>query len=124
MGFPERLEQLETSAARRLYLSAYRRLYAIVAYGWGEVDALRAWLGESGPEVVFVPFGVDTGYFTTDPDRPLEADVVSIGTDPRRDFPLLVRLAERLPDRNFRVVASADHARALGTVPPNVTVET
>jgi len=124
IGLPERLEQLRTSAARRFYLSAYRRLHAIVAYGWGEVDALRAWLGEGGPEVVFVPFGVDTGYFTPDPDRPLEADVVSIGTDPRRDFPLLVRLAERLPERTFRVVASVDHVRALGTVPPNVTVET
>jgi len=124
IGLPERLEQLRTSAARRFYLSAYRRLHAIVGYGWGEVDALRAWLGEGGPEVVFVPFGVDTAYFAPDPDRPLEADVVSIGTDPRRDFPLLVRLAERLPDRTFSVVASADHARALGAVPPNVTVET
>ena len=124
IGLPERLEQLRTGAARHIYLSAYRRLHAIVAYGWGEVDALRAWLGEGGPEVVFVPFGVDTGYFTPDPGRLLEADIVSIGTDPRRDFPLLVRLAERLSDRVFRLVTSAEHARALGALPPNVTVET
>jgi len=124
IGLPERLEQLGSSAARRFYLSAYRRLHAIVAYGWGEVDALRAWLGEGGPEVVFVPFGVDTTYFRPDPDRSPAADVVSIGTDPRRDFSLLVRLAERLPERTFRVVASVDHVRALGTVPPNVTIET
>ncbi len=124
IGLPERLEQLRTSAARRLYLSAYRRLHVIVAYGWGEVDVLRAWLGEGGPDVVFVPFGVDTAYFTPDPDRPLEADVVSIGTDPRRDFSLLVRLAERLSGRTFRVMTSVEHAGALGGVPPNVTVET
>ncbi len=124
IGLPERLEQLRTSAARRLYLSAYRRLHVIVAYGWGEVDALRAWLGEGGPDVVFVPFGVDTAYFRPDPGHPLEADVVSIGSDPRRDFSLIVRLAGRLPDRTFRVLTSSEHAGALGEVPPNVTVET
>jgi glycosyltransferase involved in cell wall biosynthesis len=124
IGLPERLEQLRNRPARHLFESAYRRLQAIVAYGWGEVDALRAWLGDDGSKVVFVPFGVDTTYFAPQPGRPAEADVVSIGMDPRRDFELLLRLAERLPERTFRVVASAEHARSFGTVPRNVAVET
>ncbi len=124
IGLPERLGQLGNRAARGLFESAYRRLHTIVAYGWGEVDALRTWLGEQGSKVVFVPFGVDTTYFAPQPDRPAEADVVSIGADPRRDFALLLRLAQRLPDRTFRIVASAEHAQVLHATTPNVTVET
>ena len=51
-------------------------------------------------------------------------DVVSVGADPRRDFPLLVELARRLPSRSFRIVASADNARELGALPANVELET
>jgi glycosyltransferase involved in cell wall biosynthesis len=123
IGLPERLEQLRTGAARRLYRNAYRRLHTIVAYGRGEVDALRAWLGEGGPRLVFVPFGVDAGFFRPEPGREPAEDVVSVGADPRRDLALLLRLAERLPERRFRVVCTAEQARALGAPPPNVAVE-
>lgn len=124
IGLPERLEQLGNRGARRLFESAYRRLQTIVVYGWGEFDALRAWLGDDGSKVVFVPFGVDATYFTPQPDRPSEVDVISIGIDPRRDFALLIRLAERLPSRSFRIVTSLEHARTFGSVPRNVAVET
>ena len=49
-------------------------------------------------------------------------DVVSVGADPRRDFELLLELARRLPDRSFRIVASADNAagaRALSRERPS-----
>ncbi len=68
IGLPERLAQLRSARAQRMFVDAYRRLHTIVAYGAGEVDALRDWLGESGPSVVFVPFGVDTTYFAPQPD--------------------------------------------------------
>lgn len=123
IGLPERLEQLRTGFARGLYRNSFRQLHTLVAYGWGEVDALRAWLGDTGPPVAFVPFGVDTEYFRPDPLRPADADVVTVGADPRRDLALLLELARRLPDRSVRVVASADHARTLGEAPPNVSVE-
>jgi glycosyltransferase involved in cell wall biosynthesis len=123
IGLPERLEQLRGPAARRLFAAAFRRLHTIVAYGWGEVDELRAWLGDGGPRVEFVPFGVDTDHFTPDTSAQPDADVVSIGADPRRDFELLHDLARRLPARTFRIVASADNARTLGPTPPNVTVD-
>lgn len=123
IGLPERLEQLRGSAARRLFGKAFRRLHTIVAYGWGEVDELRAWLGDDGPRVEFVPFGVETDHFSPDTSAQPEDDVVSIGADPRRDFTLLLDLARRLSERTFRIVASADNARTLGPTPPNVTVD-
>ena len=123
IGLPERLEQLRGPAARRLFAEAFRRLHTIAAYGWGEVDELRAWLGDGGPRVEFVPFGVDTDHFSPDTSAQPEDDVVSIGADPRRDFTLLLDLARRLHERTFRIVASADNARTLGPTPPNVTVD-
>ena len=123
IGLPERLSQLRTAFARRLFRDAYGRLHTVVAYGWGEVEDLRRWLGDTGPRVEFVPFGVDTNVFRPDPGISIQEDVVSVGADPRRDFPLLVDLARRLPQRSFRIVASADNARLLGERPANVALE-
>jgi glycosyltransferase involved in cell wall biosynthesis len=124
IGLPERLAQLRGAPAKRLFRDAYRRLHTIVAYGWGEVEDLRRWLGEGGPRVEFVAFGVDVEHFRPDAAAPVLDDIVSIGADPRRDFALLVELARRLPDRSLRVVASADNARELGALPANVQLET
>ena len=123
IGLPERLEQLSTARARRVYLDAYRRLHTIVAYGWGEVEALRDWLGEGGPSVVFVPFGVDTTYFAPQLGTIVDTDVVSIGADPRRDHQLFLALARSHPEWRFRLVVTAEASQALGAVPANVSVE-
>ncbi|MCS7007960.1 MAG: glycosyltransferase family 4 protein, partial [Gaiellaceae bacterium] len=123
IGLPERLAQLRGAGARWLYRSAYRRTRAIVAYGAGEVDALREWLGADGPEVVLVPFGVDTEAFQPDPNAAPVADVVSVGADPRRDWSLLVSVAARRPAWTFHVVASSESAAGLEGVPANVTLE-
>lgn len=124
IGLPERLAQLRGAPAKRLFQSAFRRLHTIVAYGWGEVEDLRRWLGDGGPHVEFVSFGVDVEHFRPDAAVAIADDVVSVGADPRRDFALLVELAHRLPDRSFRIVASADHARELEAPPANVRLET
>ena len=123
IGLPERLVQLRNRPMRRLYRSALRGASAVVAYSEHEAAALRDWLGPGAPEVVFVPFGVDVDAF-----RPVEAaedfDVLSVGVDPRRDFELLLAIAERNPELTFRIVAGADRARSLGRLPDNVTLET
>ena len=121
IGLLERVARLRTRRARRLYREAFARVAAIVAYGDAEAEALRDWLGAES-RVHFVPFGVDADWF-----RPAEGvdpvvDVVSIGADPRRDYELLARVAARMPDRIFGVVASADQARALA-LPPNLAVD-
>ena len=123
IGLPERLGQLRTARAQRMFVDAYRRLHAIVAYGAGEVDVLREWLGEGGPPVAFVPFGVDSSYFAPQPDAIADADIVSIGADPRRDHALLLALARARPEWSFRLVLANDGARALGPVPQNVAIE-
>jgi glycosyltransferase involved in cell wall biosynthesis len=123
IGLPERLRQLRGPLATRLFADAFSRLHTVVAYGWSEVEELRAWLGVDGPRVEFVAFGVDAEHFRPDPTAQQQDDVVSVGADPRRDFRLLVELARRLPDRTFRIVASADNARALPPVPANVRIE-
>jgi glycosyltransferase involved in cell wall biosynthesis len=124
IGLPERLAQLRSARARRTFVDAYRRLHTIVAYGAGEVDALRDWLGESGPPVAFVPFGVDSTYFAPQPDAIVDTDVVSIGADPRRDHALLLALARARPEWSYRLVLGSDEAHGLGPVPQNVAVET
>lgn len=123
VGLPERLVQLRSDFARRLYAAALRRTHAIVAYSAVEADRLREWLGPGGPPVVFVPFGVDVDAFRQ-PDGALpDVDVVSIGADPRRDFELLTTVASRNPDLSFRIVTTVDRARSLRPVPPNVALE-
>jgi glycosyltransferase involved in cell wall biosynthesis len=122
IGLPERIEQL-APRIQRLYARLYRRVHTIIAYGAGEVDALRTWLGDNGPLVDFVPFGVDPDVFRPTPAATVETDVVSVGSDPRRDFPLLLALAARRSEWSFRIVASSLHASALRSRPPNVTVE-
>jgi glycosyltransferase involved in cell wall biosynthesis len=122
IGLPERIVQL-APRANRAYVRAYRRLHALVAYGWREAEALQEWLGPDGPPVHFVPFGVDTDAFRPSPAAPADVDVVSVGGDPRRDYDLLLALAERRPDWSFRVVASRDQAPTLAGAPANVGVE-
>ena len=123
IGLPERLAQLRTKRARRMFLDAYRRLHTIVAYGWDEVDALREWLGDGGPQVLFVPFGVDTAYFAPRAGTTTDTDIVSIGADPRRDHELYLALARAHPEWSFRLVLTKGAARSLGAVPANISVE-
>jgi glycosyltransferase involved in cell wall biosynthesis len=119
IGLPERLVQLRR--LHGLYRRALHDTRAIVSYAESEAEWLRDRLGP-GANVVFVPFGVDTEAFRP-VDREPEFDVVSIGADPRRDFQLLAAVAARNPELSVRVVASAEHARTLGELPANVSLE-
>ena len=121
IGLLPRLAGLETRRIVRAYAHVLRKAAAVVAYGMGEVEELRAWLGDG--RVVFVPFGVDTEHFRPSNGSP-EVDVLSVGADPRREFELLVRVAGRNPELSFRIVTSREHERTLGPVPRNVGLET
>lgn len=123
IGLPERLEQLRGAPARRLFRGAFRRVHTILAYGAGEVDLLRVWLGDGGPKLAFVPFGVDTDVFRPDPAREPSVDVVSAGSDPRRDFALLLEVAGRRPEWTIHVVGSPDNEAPLSSAPANVSSE-
>jgi glycosyltransferase involved in cell wall biosynthesis len=126
IGLPERLERLRSERMRRLYASALGGCAAVIAYSTHEADDLRAWLARYGfePRVEFVRFGVDAVSFSPQDTTPPSVDVVSVGADPHRDFELLVRVATRMPDVDFRIVTSSDHLRGLGSKPENVELET
>jgi len=124
VGLPERLVQLRGERMQRLYRRAFRRTEAILAYSAAEADRIRSWLGPGSPPVLFVPFGVDVSAFRPSRERAPEVDVISVGADPRRDFDLLRAIASRHGELSFRIVASADRARELGRLPPNMSLET
>jgi glycosyltransferase involved in cell wall biosynthesis len=124
VGLPERLVQLRTRIMRRLYARAFRRARTIVVYAESEAKWLRRWLGPGAPAIVFLPFGVDVESFSPDVAVRPDVDVVSVGADPLRDFHLLSAVAVDHPELRFRIVAAKDHARSLGALPPNVTLET
>jgi glycosyltransferase involved in cell wall biosynthesis len=125
IGLPERLARLRSERMRRLYASALGSCASVAAYSQHEADDLRSWLAGYGfsPRVAFVPFGVDPTAFRPQPE-PATVDIVSVGTDPHRDFDLLLRVAARVPDVSFRIVTSGDHRRGLAAPPENVVVET
>jgi glycosyltransferase involved in cell wall biosynthesis len=123
IGLPERLMQLRGKPMRRLYKAALRGAAAILAYSEHEAQWLRDWLGPGGPPVVFLPFAVDVEAFRPDSARTSETDVVSVGADPRRDFDLLVEVASRHRELNFRIVTTAERLRTLPPLPENVELE-
>jgi glycosyltransferase involved in cell wall biosynthesis len=123
VGLPERLVQLRSKPARRLYRRALRRTRVILSYAESEVAWLSDWLGPGGPPVVFIPFGVDVHAFRTEHNAGNGLDVVSVGADPHRDFELLVGVASRHPELSFHIVATEEWRRALATPPDNVSFE-
>jgi glycosyltransferase involved in cell wall biosynthesis len=124
IGLPERLVQLRGAGMRRRYAHALRGADTIVAYAQAEAERLRAWLGDGGPPVRFVPFGVDVDEFSPAYTREPGFDVVSVGADPHRDLELLIAVASRQQQLRFQVVTTAARAGTLGTLPVNVSVET
>jgi glycosyltransferase involved in cell wall biosynthesis len=121
IGLPERLERLRTARSLR---RAFRKAETVVAYAKVEADRLRNWLGPDSPPVVFVPFGVDVEAFRPRDRLDPQVDVLSVGADPLRDFELLLAIAARRPELRFRIVATAERARALTPIPENVAIET
>jgi glycosyltransferase involved in cell wall biosynthesis len=126
VGLPERLARLRNEPVRRLYARSLAATAAVVTYSSYERAELAAWVAEHGRgaqvRAEFVPFGVDTRAYTP-PEREPTDDVVSVGADPHRDFDLLVRVAEALPEVTFRIVTTAERARSLAARPGNVSVE-
>lgn len=76
-----------------------------------QVAALQDLLGPEGPRVTFVPFGVDSTFFTprSYPDKPM---VLSVGSDRHRDpetlFAALRLVHARRPDAELLVQTPSD----------------
>lgn len=115
IGLPERVQYgFRSPRMRELFRRLFRKVEQWVAYGWEEAQWLRSWLGLGSEDarVRFVPFGVDTAHFQPK-DAPPRCDVLSIGADPQRDYPLLLEAARRNPGVRVHIVTNADHAGKL-----------
>jgi glycosyltransferase involved in cell wall biosynthesis len=125
IGLPEKIMHIRNHFWIFLYKAALKRMACILAYGFEEALWLRKWLNdmETLVPVDFIPFGVDVEYFD-----PLYAtfsyrtDVLSIGADVQRDYPLLLEYAKRHPGISVMIVTNKEAARILGPVPDNVNV--
>lgn len=124
IGLPDRLKRLRNPWMRRAYRRTLSQLGALVAYGHGETRELREWLADGGHDapVRFVPFGVDADYFQPDPDARPEVDVVSIGIDSYRDYPLLAGVLQSHPEISGKIVAGKRHLRNLRVELPNLHI--
>lgn len=123
VGLPERIESAAAKSPARA--ARYRKRLASVdrflAYGYAEAEWLRQWLGN--PEKVrFLPFGVDTEKWRPEDGVQETTDVLSVGSDPKRDFGLLVEYARQRPGVGVCLVVGRDGAAGLGPLPPNVEV--
>lgn len=123
IGLPERIQSVaERSPARA---AAYRRFLArvdrFVAYGFAEARWLKTWLGPAVP-VDFLPFGVDPDLWQPRSADDVQWDVLSIGTDPMRDFGLLRELARRRPALRIGLITGTERLAELGPLPGNIEV--
>jgi glycosyltransferase involved in cell wall biosynthesis len=89
----------------------------------GQLDALRAFVGEDGPPVAYFRAGVDAEFFRAEPfpsgDAPV---VVSVGLDRHRDLPTLYAAVEIVRDRMpWAQFVVQDDGSATASVPDGVT---
>ena len=121
IGLPQRLMAIEGISKARA--ARYRKRLScvdrFVAYGFEEAEWLRRWLGDE-QKVRFIPFGVDTRKWKPDGNAVEDTDVLSIGSDPMRDFGLLVEYARQRPTVSICLVTNRACAANLGTLPENV----
>jgi len=125
MGLPERLQHLRGATVRRFYQRAFGRVEAFVAYGGSEIEEIRQWLGNAAsPDLRFIPFGADVEWFRPATPPAPDVEIVSVGGDPHRDFPLLVDVLRRRADWRALIVTDHAHAARLRALPPNASMET
>lgn len=125
IGLPEKIRHERNRFWAFLCKAALRRMTCVVAYGFEEAAWLNEWLNGHGSTVPvsFIPFGVDTQYFQPSFENiPCRVDVLSIGADAQRDYPLLLSYAQKHPGTRVMVVTNKETARTLEPIPANVTV--
>ncbi len=125
IGFPERIARFRNEKAVEKYCNIFSNLDAIIGYGYEEFRLLKAWLsnGDGDASVHFVPFGVDTDYFSPGKKRvDPEVDILSVGADSYRDFSLLLSLARAYPEYRIEIITSREHRERLGEQPGNVQI--
>jgi glycosyltransferase involved in cell wall biosynthesis len=102
-----------TGLRRALWGRCIRHADAVIVYAAGQVAAVRRRFRIDGARVVFVPFGVDTAYFSPDgsSEGSGERFVLAVGTNEGKDFGTLVRAMP--PGVPLLVVTDASNAEVI-----------
>lgn len=123
VGFPERIPRFRTSRAETAYCEMFRKMDGFIGYGYEECCLLRTWLNKEDDFVHFVPFGVDVEYFSASAvSANTDIDLLTIGADPNRDFPLIFSLARARPEYNIEIVTSKNLMQEWDDIPRNIRV--
>lgn len=125
IGFPEKIMNVRSRFRVFLCKTALRRMACVMAYGFEEVLWIREWLNnaETLVPVYFIPFGVNVEYF--DPSSvssSQQIDVLSIGADVQRDYPLLIEYAKLHQETSVMIVTNKENARIMKPVCANVNI--
>lgn len=127
IGFENRVDEAGQKDALK-WVQMLKNIDGAICFGWGEQNKLFRWLGAS--KSVFMPFGVPVKslqqiqrWVGEKNAENKEIDVVSIGSDPQRDFSMVLSVASVLLGNSFHIVAGKSHRQVLAQAPFNVTVE-
>jgi len=122
-GLPERLNHFTNQALLNFTLAHLRQFSSIVSMSVPELSVLQEKYQLRNS--CFIPEAVDVDYFRPGNfGQDLKSfDVISIGADRYRDFPTVIRVAEKLPQVKFLIITNSYHAARLGPMNyPNITL--
>jgi glycosyltransferase involved in cell wall biosynthesis len=116
----DELDRERGSHVHRQQRRVLRSLDGVWCLSRPQVPVLEEWLGEDGPPVHFLKFGIDETFYRFRPDMPQRPKVVSLGGDRDRDpatlFAALELVLRELPD-----VECVVQSKAVAPPPPGVT---
>jgi len=123
-GLTQCLEDKRWNWGFRLHRWSLDAVDHFVTYGWAERQELIERFAVAPGKIDWIPFGVDTDYFSgwSDNNQTQPNDIVlSVGRDRCRDFGILLDTARVLPHIPFRIITSPENLTELA-IPPNVEV--
>ncbi len=127
IGLSEKFQLLVdrgASAPLNRLLSEIESISKIITFSWSEKTILTN--NYNLDNVVFIPLGVDVDIFkSTNNCFPKKHNIISVGADKNRDFDLLVKVAQRMPDLNFLLITNDSHASVLQKIgiPKNIELK-
>lgn len=112
------INQQDNYLQKYVLRNAYNSIHSIVL-GEGELVEMRNRYGIRNDLIDFLPFGVDTDFWTPAAENSLEEPLVlSVGNDYFRDFELLIKVAKLIAVK-FIIVSRLNIS---GSLPPNVQI--
>lgn len=120
IGFLEKFDRITSTSLHKRYQQIFRTLERCISYSMVESELLTSKLGLKPNVSCFIPLGVMDSFFYPEKAETINWDIISIGSDSRRDFSLLIEFAKEHPERKVLFVASEKHAYLRDSGLPNI----